>query len=134
MKKFAKITVLVMAVVLVFAFATTAFAVGETIEHSGWSELTYCSGQTVQQKNDTRFYCKSASKTAKSDMLAYVWANRYRDNALLGQISSHKQLNSGITLIMPKNPTVRVVCIRIANNGDSIKKRTYTYGNWEMRA
>lgn len=132
--KINKIVVCVAAFVMVFAVCTTAFAAGERIEHSGWSKTTYCTTQTVQQKNDTRFYCETAIKTAGSDMIAYVWANRYRDSAILGQLSGSKQFNSGITLNIPPNPTVRVICIRIANNGNSLGKNVYTSGKWVLKS
>lgn len=55
MRRSRKVLIIVaLAIVLVFGTVTTAFAVGETLHHDGYSRYSYVSDNYVPQMWDTR--------------------------------------------------------------------------------
>ena len=61
-KKARKIVVCVMVVMSIFAVCSTAFAAGETLNHSGTAKNSYYTTNSVPQKTDTRLHLNSHTK------------------------------------------------------------------------
>lgn len=133
MKK--KIIILTLVTVIVLGFSTTAFAVGEKINHSGISTKGYFTTETVPQMNDTTLVCEAAGGSPNyTSFTAKAWRNDKR-NTEFGHISINTvNFKKGEKLHMLKSGAKRDVCIRIENAGDSKNVSSRTVGRWVLRA
>ena len=121
-----KIIILALIVVLVFAFATTAFA-DSFLSHSGYSRIGYTTSDSVTQRYDNNLRCEIAEIDPGGNMRAYAV------NGGGTQVSTSSVIfTTNANLYIPDYSSVRNVYLRIYNAGDSIGDRIYTRGFWEL--
>lgn len=133
-KKARKIVVCVMVVMSIFAVCSTAFAAGETLNHSGTAKNSYYTTDSVPQRNDTRLQLNSHTKnpSAATVQVAAVW----KDNGVWKEISARYNFSYPCTIILPKyaGASPRQVHLLLKNIGSYAGISVTTSGNWTLKA
>ncbi len=125
MKKRLMILAIVVALVIGL-MPVTAFATGESLEHSGTSSTGYYTSDYVEQKNDNNMYCTYAY-ASNSGMEVYPVMRDDNDNWV--RLTDNRSFSTGHKFVFQDWDYVRRIHLRIANMGTP---STYTHGIWSL--
>ena len=131
-KKARQIVVCVMVVMSIFAVCSTAFAAGETLNHSGTAKNSYYTTNSVPQKTDTRLHLNSHTKnpSAATVKVSAVW----KVNGAWKEASTRYDFaypcNIAIPIFTGTDP--RDIHLWIINSGSYVGKSVSTSGNWTL--
>lgn len=127
-----RLLIVVVALVLVFAFSTTAFASGSYLTHGGTSRYSYYTDDYVSQMNDNTITCISII-----DEGGYLRARPvYKVNDQGNWIAIAGGLNFALNaqFIVPDHATVRHIHLKIYNYSTSVGTPIYRWGKWKLTA
>ena len=133
-KKARKIVVCVMGVMSIFAVCSTAFAEGETLNHSGTAKNSSYTTDSVPQRNDQHLVLNSHTKnpTAATVQVVAVWKN----NGVWQEVSPRANFGYPCTLVISKYTVgsgSRPVHLQLKNLGNYVGVSVKTSGNWTLK-
>lgn len=131
-KKARKIVVCVMVVMSIFAVCSTAFAVGETLSHSGTSKPGYYTTNSVPQKHDPYLKCQAWTTNPSSATMRAYPVYKKNDVGNWIQIVDDEPARYGTKFELPSHNDLWHVHLRIMNVGSYQGYSVYSSGNWQL--
>lgn len=123
-----KVFVMILAIISVFACASAAFAIGETIVHNGTATQGYTTSQYVRQLSDNRLRCR----VGYTDRYSCTVYPSNSSGTRIESAATSGTLRAGTVLYIPDAPSIRSVYLRVNNSpaGYSIT----SHGEWVLEA